>query len=270
MVGVRRLGGRPRGPRRDPARDPRRGLGGQATGHRRSAWPPTPSPRPSRWPRPSAGSATGSTRRCSAARPTCRGAWRSIRSTGRRATSTARPSTRRSLYEALWNLALMALLHLAGPPGRRPAGPPVRRLRPGLRPRPVLGRGAALRRGQPDPRRPGEPLGQRRCSSLGGLAWLLWPSGADESGRRRRDRGGDGPTRSPTATRSTAELDVERPVARCGRGRRPCRPGGGTGGGGTAARPAGRAGPSAAPAGRRRSSRPAGGPAGGGGRRAPG
>ena len=54
--------------------------------------------RPGCWsPRPSAGSATGSTRSCSAARPRCRGAWRSTRRTGRPATTQfADASTRRS------------------------------------------------------------------------------------------------------------------------------------------------------------------------------
>ena len=91
----------------DLARRPRDlGSGGLRRAGRRT-WSPVAASSPSRrcWTRshpdwlshrPSAGSATGSTRNCSAARPRCPGGWRSPRTTARSATSSTRRSTRPS------------------------------------------------------------------------------------------------------------------------------------------------------------------------------
>ena len=67
--------------------------------------------RPSRSPRPSVASATGSTRRSSGGRPSFPGGSRSTRRVplGYEAYATFHPTF---LYEALWNLALVALLIL--------------------------------------------------------------------------------------------------------------------------------------------------------------
>ena len=76
---------------------------GRASGgaSRRRSWPTAPHP-PCRSPRPSAGGATGSTKSCSASRPTCRGRSRSATPTrcaaglsGRARRSTRRSSTNR-------------------------------------------------------------------------------------------------------------------------------------------------------------------------------
>ena len=55
-----------------------------------------------RSPRRSAGGATGSTRSCSAARPTCRGRWRSTRSSGRQRFADVETFHPTFLYESLW------------------------------------------------------------------------------------------------------------------------------------------------------------------------
>ena len=94
--GALRLARRPRHLGGDRARRGRRRHRRPPSGHQAAAdgstrWRPACSS-----PRRSAGGATGSTRSSSAGRPTCRGAWRSTPSTGRRATWTTRRSTRRS------------------------------------------------------------------------------------------------------------------------------------------------------------------------------
>ena len=71
---------------------------------------PTRWRRASRWPRRSDGGATGSTRSCSASRPTCRGVWRSTRAPPRRATSSTTTFHPTFLYESLWDLGVAGLV----------------------------------------------------------------------------------------------------------------------------------------------------------------
>ena len=142
------------------------------------------------WPRPSGGWATTSTRSSTAAPPTCRGPSRSTRASARARVYDSPTFHPTFLYEGLWNLGLMGVIILVD---RR------WRLRPGrsgpvyvarLRPRPVLGRVDAQRRGQHHPRPPGEHLGQPHRRSPG-------PGRAHPV---RRARAARATTTSPTST----------------------------------------------------------------------
>ena len=95
-AGAVRLAGRARHPGRHPRRGAGRLAGVPAARHPAGCVRRRDRARAWRSRRPSAGSATGSTRSSSGGRRRCRGAWRSTRSTGRRGTPTSRPSTRRS------------------------------------------------------------------------------------------------------------------------------------------------------------------------------
>ena len=119
-----------------------------------------------RWPRPSAGRATGGTRSCSAGRRRCRGAWRS---------SPAPPGRVRAVRDVPPDVPLRgavepravrrAALDRPQALGCGPAGSFVV-LRRRLHVRPVLHRGAADRQRQQDRRAAGERVGVGdRCSS---------------------------------------------------------------------------------------------------------
>ena len=111
LVGpVRRLAGRARRLGRDPLRRARRRVGRAPLRARAfgSSW--TPSRRGCCWRRGSAASATGSTRSSSASRPTCRGGWRSTRSTGRAGYFNHATFHPTFLYELTYDLIGVAIL----------------------------------------------------------------------------------------------------------------------------------------------------------------
>ena len=112
-------------------------------------WPTAPRPR-CRWPRPSAAGATGSTRSCSASRPTCRGRCEISDATpaqpGLRAGTHVPPDVPVRIAVEPRPVGFLLWLDRQRAPA---AGPPVRRVPARLRRRAVLGRGSAHR-----PRRP--------------------------------------------------------------------------------------------------------------------
>ena len=213
-----------------PGRDPidalkiwKGGLGiwGAIAARRRSAptWSPaasrsasrpcwTPSPRVCWSPRRSAGSATGSTRSCSAARPRCRGGWRSTpryRPAGYEQFATFHPTF---LYELLWNLGVAVVLVWARP--QVPAGPRqgLRALRGALHRRPVLDRGAADRHRERDRRLPAEQLHLAdRVRGRAGLVHLAGPQPARAARRwsRASTRARPRPEPRPTTAPSSAD-----------------------------------------------------------------
>ena len=144
----------------------------------------------------------------------CRGAWRSTgwtRTTPgtRCATTPAQPILEPGLYqptflyEALWNLGVVAAGLPARPAVQAGPGPGVRALRDGVHRRPVLDRGDAHRRGQPDPRRAAQRLDRR--PGLPRRADLLRagarPPGVPDPARR----GGDA---TPPRTSDLSQVDL--------------------------------------------------------------
>ena len=117
--------------------------------------------------RRSAGGATGSTRSCSAGRPTCPGAWRSTPSTGRPATQQYATFQPTFLYEFLWNLGAFGFVIWADRRFRLGHGRVVGALRDGLHRRAGLDRDAAHRRRRAQERRSGcgSTCGPRSCCS---------------------------------------------------------------------------------------------------------
>ncbi len=114
------------------------------------------------WRRRSGGSATGGTRSSSARRPTCRGASRSTRPTGRSRRSTRRPYHPAFLYEMLWNLLRRGAARLRDRAALPPA--PTRALRAlhrALLLRPLLDRVRPGRSGERHPRPARQHLGFR-------------------------------------------------------------------------------------------------------------
>ena len=170
--------GRARRARRLPGRPP-----AQASPSR-PCW--TRSPR-HRWsPRRSAGSATGSTRSCSAARPRCRGRWRSTRSyrpAGYEQFATFHPTF---LYELVWYLASPLVLVLLDRQFRLGHGKVFALYVVLYTRRPVLDRGAADRHGQRDRRLPAEQLHLAdRVRGRADLVRLAGPQPAGPGGGRR-------------------------------------------------------------------------------------
>ena len=92
---------------------------GSWTWSRRGCWSP----------RRSGGSATTSTRSCSARPRSCRGRWRSRPRIARRAICATRTFEPTFLYELIWNLLIAGAADLARPAPARPRPRPVRAVR---------------------------------------------------------------------------------------------------------------------------------------------
>ena len=162
-----------------------------------------------RWsPRRSAAGATGSTRSCSASRPTCPGAWRSTRSTGRPATSSTPPSTRRSSTSASGTSASFGFVIWADRRFRLGHGRVFALYVMAYTARPRLDRDAPHRRRRAQRRRSGcgSTCGPRSCCSSRRAVYFVVSSrrhpGREERGLRRRTRPGATPSRPPATARA--------------------------------------------------------------------
>ena len=171
--------------------------------------------RPASWsPRRSAAGATGSTRSCSASRPTCRGASRSTPTTA--PTPATRPATTfhpTFLYECLWCLAGFARADLGRPPVPPRPRPGRRALRHGLHGRPRLDRDAAdrQRRARGRRRAAASTSGPRSSCSSPPLVYS-WSSARRHPGREDQVYvDGAGPDDGTVAT------SADRPTDRDGR-----------------------------------------------------
>jgi hypothetical protein len=161
-------------------------------------------------PRRSAAGATGSTRSCSASPPTCRGRWRSTRSTGPPATRTVATFHPTFLYECIWNLGAFAVIW-ADRRFRLGHGRVLRALRDGLHRRPRLDRDAAHRPGRAQ-RRAGLRL-QRLDLDRAVRRWRPSTSSGPSAPAVRSRSGGRTHSRRPkgSTTRATSTTPVASP-----------------------------------------------------------